>query len=493
MKINLLGHASIFIETADCKILMDPVLQDPFCEGLNESCPKREIIAEKIPEFDFLVLSHRHLDHFDLNSLAYLPKDVDVLIPHDQLIEDSLRFLGYNRIYRLQDFETVRMGSTTIMTTRSEIRVPEYGIIFADESGVFWNAVDTLLSPQTIQYVQKQYSQIDFLLTPWQIGMEVVYQCNQNLSFPVESYSYILHLISLIQPKAIAAGAQGFKYINEAAWQNQIVFPLTRERFEYDLAKTLSESKPNIFTLDPGDILSLEQGTCYHRAGASEYAQMILDDRDCLDFSPVQLGNFLKDPNPENYDLKILREVIDSEISFTIAQFITDNLDSIFSEHRRWQIIYQLEVAFPHGCQKWHVDFGASKIQIKPGRNPLANLYSYITASSFYNLIQKKRGWDYLFCSGEYRTFDKIYSATTLGLVCPDKYTIIKDPLALKYTSKYVAGNNIKQELAALQPSSAAMDIVKDKNPMIKLGKLFIKRRDKKLAKEIAVSKSNHY
>lgn len=489
MKINLLGHASLFVETADCKILMDPVLQDPFCEGLNESCPKREIITDKIPEFDFLVISHRHLDHFDLRSLALLPKDVDVLIPQDKLIEDSLRHLGYNRIYRLNDFEQVRVGSTNMMTTRSEIRVPEYGVVFADESGVFWNVVDTLVSPQTIKYIRQQYSQVDFLLAPWQIGTEIVYQCNQSLSFPVESYNHILHLISLIQPKAIAAGAQGFKYTNEAAWQNQIVFPITRERFEYDLAQTLPELKQNIFTLDPGDILSLQDGKCHHYPGACEYAKMVVDDREVIDFSPVQVGNPLRDPNPENYSLNILREALRSEIDINLAQFITDQIDSLFYEHRRWQVIYQLEVVFPDGSEKWHVDFGAPEIQIKSGRNPLANLFAYITASSFYNLIRKKRNWDYLFCSGEYRTFNKIYSVTSLGAFCPDKYTNIVDPLSLKYSSDYVGEDSIKQELATLQPLSKADDVVPDPNPMIKLSNLLIKRKNQKALPVIASSK----
>lgn len=482
MKINMIGHASIFVETEDCKILMDPVLWDPFCEGLNESSPKRAVITEKLPEFDFLVISHRHLDHFDLRSLAYLPKDVDVLIPQDKLIEESLRQLGYQRIYRLNDFETVRMGSTTMMTTRSEMRVPEYGIVFADESGVFWNAVDTLFSPQTIQLVKKQYPQINFLLAPWQVGMEVAYQYNQSLTFPVESYSYILHLISLIKPQAIAAGAQGYKYINEAAWQNQIVFPLTRERFEYDLTQALPELAENIITLDPGDSLSLNQGKYNYQAEACEYAKMMVDDRDCLDFSPVQIGNPIIDTNPENYDLNVLRQTLQEEIDTYLPQFINEQLNTQFNEHHRWQIIYQLEVIFPDGCQKWHIDFGQEEIQIKPGRNPLANLFTYITASSFYSLMQKKRDWDYLMCSGEYRTFNKIYAVSPLGLVTLDKYTNIQDPIALKFTPDYVAEGNIKQELAALSPFlSIDTSVEKDQNPMIKLGNLFIKRRDKKV------------
>ncbi len=87
-----------------------------------------------------------------MRSLAYLPKTVDVLIPKDKLIEDCLRKLGYSRIYPLSDFSKVNVGSTTMMTTRSDIPVPEFGMVFADDTGVFWNAVDSLFSPQTIFY-----------------------------------------------------------------------------------------------------------------------------------------------------------------------------------------------------------------------------------------------------------------------------------------------------------------------------------------------------
>ena len=220
MKIHMIGHASIFVETQDARILMDPVLWDPFCEGLNETCPKRELIPEKLPEYDFLIISHQHLDHFDLRTLAYLPKNVDVLIPKDAVIADSLRQLGYVHIYPLREFQKVRIGSTTLMTTRSEVRVPEFGMLFADESGVFWNTVDTYFAPHTIQAVKANYPEIDFLLATWHISLENKYQLNQNLQFPFALYGELINLIQLIEPKAIAPGAQGWKYIKEAAWQN---------------------------------------------------------------------------------------------------------------------------------------------------------------------------------------------------------------------------------------------------------------------------------
>lgn len=59
-----------------------------------------------------------------------------------------------------------------MMTTRSEIKVPEFGIVIADNSGVFWNTVDTFFAPKTIEKVRKSFPEIDFLLTTWHISLE---------------------------------------------------------------------------------------------------------------------------------------------------------------------------------------------------------------------------------------------------------------------------------------------------------------------------------
>ncbi|MCU1267472.1 MAG: hypothetical protein JWM21_3790 [Acidobacteria bacterium] len=87
MEIHMIGHASIFVKTEDCGILMDPVLWDPHQEGLFDVSPKREVIHKNLPQYEFLVISHKHQDHFDLRTLASLRKDVDVFIPQDPLIE----------------------------------------------------------------------------------------------------------------------------------------------------------------------------------------------------------------------------------------------------------------------------------------------------------------------------------------------------------------------------------------------------------------------
>jgi L-ascorbate metabolism protein UlaG (beta-lactamase superfamily) len=68
VKVTLLGHATVLVETGPMRILMDPVLQDPFENGMVVSCPKRVIDLDRLGPIDVVVLSHRHPDHLSVES-----------------------------------------------------------------------------------------------------------------------------------------------------------------------------------------------------------------------------------------------------------------------------------------------------------------------------------------------------------------------------------------------------------------------------------------
>jgi len=432
MEIHMIGHASILVKTQDCKILMDPVLWDSHAEGIEDICPKREVIHDKIPEFDLLIISHRHPDHFDIRSLASLPKNVDVLIPKDKVLQECLRKLGYSQIYTLGDFSEVKIGSTNLLTTRSEYRVPEYGVLFADPSGVFWNQVDSDVSRDTVSFVKSRYPQIDFLLAPWQPMMETQYQDNGSISFPYSKYKATLAPLSLIKPKAISPGANGFQFINELSWLNQVVFPVTLEQFCEDVKMVCPEVGENVFPLDPGDILAFKYGEFSYTKGGCQFVKKVEEGRESLDFSPVNLATNLIDHNPDNYEIDYMSKTIEEEVRWNLPNFFMEKRDSLFMEHCHWNVIYQLEIVFPNSNQKWFFDFSRENIQAQPGRNPLANLFSIITASSLYGLLKGIKGWDYAHIAGNHRQFQKVYIATPHGIIRPAE-SQIKNPIDLKF------------------------------------------------------------
>src|SRR5262249_9006090 len=143
MEVTLLGHASTFIKMGKTRCLMDPVFQDPFEDTAVVSCPRRTIALDEIPPVELLVISHAHLDHFDIPSLAHLArtsKKADVLCPKDKTIVYALERLGFTNVHPEDSMRHFRFGDYELVTTHSFVsNVIEFGVIFKDKTGTFWN------------------------------------------------------------------------------------------------------------------------------------------------------------------------------------------------------------------------------------------------------------------------------------------------------------------------------------------------------------------
>lgn len=426
MKIEMIGHATIFVQTQNCRFLMDPVLWDPHQEGLFDIAPQREMFYDQFPEFDVLIVSHQHLDHFDVRSLAWLPKKVRVFFPKDPVIKGVLEKLGYDKLFPVSDFSEIKLGATRLLTTRSENPVPEFGVVFHDESGTFWNQVDTVLRTQTIRRVQEVFGNIDFMLAAWQPMMELNYQRNGALQFPFSEYSKIIQNIGCTSPKALSPGANGFRYREPADWLNRLVFPVARERFCFDVQKVFADIK--LLPLDPGDRLVLESGVCVKQENVCSYVRTVRPGREELDFCPVGMDAGLEEDaaltTPEE------EETIRRELQIALPELLGQG--NLWREHRHWGVVYQLEIVFPGRREKFSYDFGASNGRLEAGRNPAANLFALVSAHCLAGLINGSLGWDRAQLGGFYRHFHKLYVPTSHGIVQPEKGGIV-DPLEVRF------------------------------------------------------------
>jgi len=423
MKIHLIGHATLLIETLDRTILMDPVLGDPHQEDLFDITPRREVLFDSFPALDMIVLSHKHLDHFDIRSLAKLPKNIPIITPKDPLLKDYLERIGFQRLTQLADFSVLRTGQTKLMTTRSDNPVPEFGVVFSDPNGVFWNQVDTVLSQKTVHRVMKHAGPVDLLVASWQPMLESTAQYNRHVTFPYQAYERLLYNLSLVQTKALAPGANGFRYRGESSWLNHVVFPVAREQFVHDVETIKPELRDHVFSFDPGDTLEVVEGKTSWTCKGSPYVRREDDGREIMDFSPIDLSNSMESQSLPEYSEEKIESAIE-RIRESLAQ------SEQFEEHRRWQVIYQLEIVYPGRAEHWHVDFANGGV-LEPGRHPRSNLISKITASALTGLQTSTRGWDYCMLGGYYRTFSRIYQPTPNGLL--RQHETLDDPLAVAF------------------------------------------------------------
>ena len=149
IKTTLIGHASLLIQSKETTILTDPVWFDYLWEEVNVLCPSIDLDLKKIPSIDVLNISHRHQDHFDVRTLAYLARsgsalkpDATILVPNDDILIDVLRELNYKNIVIVEDFKSIPIGDVTLTPTPSLNEgdyYPEHGLLVNDGEVTIWN------------------------------------------------------------------------------------------------------------------------------------------------------------------------------------------------------------------------------------------------------------------------------------------------------------------------------------------------------------------
>ena len=120
MKITYTGHAGLFIETRDCKILCDPWLHSnpAFFKSWYVYPPNEESVDWKMieDEVTHLFVSHVHRDHFDevyLEKLFTERPDLKVILPDYKYADLHQRFIdiGAEKFIE-QGYHGVKQGET---------------------------------------------------------------------------------------------------------------------------------------------------------------------------------------------------------------------------------------------------------------------------------------------------------------------------------------------------------------------------------------------
>lgn len=77
LRVSLIGHASLLLQTQDYNILMDPVYTT-YASPIHGLGPKRVnppgVAFDALPPIDLVLISHNHYDHLDLKTIARLWK-----------------------------------------------------------------------------------------------------------------------------------------------------------------------------------------------------------------------------------------------------------------------------------------------------------------------------------------------------------------------------------------------------------------------------------
>ncbi|MEH7414592.1 MBL fold metallo-hydrolase [Neobacillus drentensis] len=132
MKIQQIRNATLVVEYAGKKFLIDPMLAEkgtypPFPNSLRQDQfnPLVDLPAplENIITVDAVIVTHLHLDHFDEVAKDVLPKDIKMFVQNEEDAKE-VRIAGFQNVEVLQEdtvFEDIQLIKTKGEHGRGEI------------------------------------------------------------------------------------------------------------------------------------------------------------------------------------------------------------------------------------------------------------------------------------------------------------------------------------------------------------------------------------
>jgi hypothetical protein len=397
MRATLLGHACWLFETTAGSFLTDPVLFDPFEEGTVTSCPRRAVDIERLPALQGIIVSHRHLDHFDLPSLAVLDRRVPVFCPDDPFLLYGLQRLGFCDVRRLAPFVSHQIGGLRLLPTPSLNReVLEYGLVLQDETGAVFNQVDTFLAADTIHRLRREVGQLDVHLTMYASQNFHLFESKREQTAALHGIN--LHTACLLAARCVVPAAAGFRFTDDLAWLNSHIFPISRARFVDDL-RQLNPVLPTE-ELNPGDTLGVEQRNIAVHRQAADFVAMLEDDTHLIAYDASAPIPPLHDHNPASYGLQGLQEFAQGVLEMGLPQYLVRGLatgEQVVTQYMRYGVVYQVDVVFPNGetrCWTYHFDWQCQVVRHHGGASPtVPHMRQGITASALVDFCLGRRSY----------------------------------------------------------------------------------------------------
>ena len=395
MRVTLLGHATILVETADLTVLTDPVLGD-FLGGFAVPCPRRTIDAARLPEVDVLVLSHRHHDHLDVPSLARLrPRVNTVLCPDDPLVLEVLAALGYDEVKPVGPDHRVELGSTELAFTPSMVSVPEQGLLVTTPEGRIWNQVDTMLDLAWTPQLHRGGLRVDLHLANFCPILQNEVMGGEDTAFPLALYEELLEVVLAARARLAIPWAVGFALAGEAAWVNAHVFPVSHQRFISDLESAGFPGRAAL--LGPGDVIELRGSgsePVVTRAARPELVRALDADLGPLRYRPSAGLPPLADTNPFGLAEESIWPLVERGLARAGQRLDEGFLGSAEERLRRWKATLAVTVSGRDRELHALIDFGAERPRLAeaPGAGD-ADLRVQITASGMA-AMEGGTAWD---------------------------------------------------------------------------------------------------
>jgi len=158
MKITYVRWAMTIIEMKGLTIVTDPVFK-----MLGFPAAPREYTIEQLPRPDLILISHRHVDHWDRWTMRRLPKDIPLIVRPRRIADDARRW-GYTQVQELAPWKETRFGEVSITAVPAKHTGTEVGFVLQGAKTIYF-AGDTSFDREIFTSIAQRFA-LDVALLP---------------------------------------------------------------------------------------------------------------------------------------------------------------------------------------------------------------------------------------------------------------------------------------------------------------------------------------
>lgn len=234
MRVTVIGHAGLFIESGDTTILVDPWLSGSCYWRSWWHFPPSPPPEERWLHPDYVYISHHHFDHLHYPSLRRVHRDARVLIPRfgNDVMPAELARLGFHHVEELPHGRTVRFGEVEM--TSLQYGFDDSALVVADGEAVVLDLNDCKWRPQDLRELRARIGRPDLVLKShsWAQGYPNCYTAEHPADLGIlsrESYvSDFLESVRALEPRNAVPFASMVCFLHPDTWERNgdMVTPL---------------------------------------------------------------------------------------------------------------------------------------------------------------------------------------------------------------------------------------------------------------------------
>lgn len=166
MKIKILSHAGLLLQTQNTSIIVDPWLIGSCYWRSWWNFPEPEVSPEEIRQVDAIVISHIHWDHWHGPTLKKFFKGKPVYVPDEPSLrsEKDLRSIGFDKVYRVKHADPIQVGDITLTMYQFGLFLNDAAIVIEAGGVRLLNANDAKIAGWALRHLLSQHGRFDFAL-----------------------------------------------------------------------------------------------------------------------------------------------------------------------------------------------------------------------------------------------------------------------------------------------------------------------------------------